>query len=103
MTFFVSLKYSFFLKFFTLYLVDVRVLSGVANLASKYDCSNPFSFRDMTFFVIFQNKISKKIKSIFLQNMKNRNPVVGRYQSIFRGLRTLPPIMTAQVAVDFEI
>ena len=25
-------------------------LSGNANLASKYDCSNPCSFRDMTFF-----------------------------------------------------
>ena len=29
------------------------VHSGVANLESNYDCSNPFSFRDMAFFMIF--------------------------------------------------
>ena len=33
----------------TLYLVAVRVLSGVANLASKSHFSNSCSFRDMTF------------------------------------------------------
>ena len=30
----------------------VKVLSGVANPASKYDCSMPFSFRDMTVYMI---------------------------------------------------
>ena len=41
-----------------------RVLLRFANLASKYDCSNPFSFRDVTFFVIFflQN-YSKKLST----------------------------------------
>ena len=28
----------------------MRVLSGVANLASEYDCSNPCIFRDLAFF-----------------------------------------------------
>ena len=37
----------------------VRVLSGVANLASIFHFSNPFSFRDMTFFHDFFKKNSK--------------------------------------------
>ena len=39
----------------------MRVLSGVANLTSEYDCSSPFSFRDMTFFRFF-----KKISEILI-------------------------------------
>ena len=37
----------------------VRVLSRVANLAFDYGCSNPCSFRDMTFFWIFSNFFRK--------------------------------------------
>ena len=48
------------LKFPTLYLGPVRVLSKIANLASKYDCSLLCSFRDVTFFVIF----SKFLESV---------------------------------------
>ena len=39
--------------------VAVRGTPGVANLASKYDCSNPCSVRDMTFFVIFSKNFRK--------------------------------------------
>ena len=39
-----------------------RVLSGVASLASSYDCSTLCSFRDMTFFVIFLKVFSEKLK-----------------------------------------
>ena len=31
----------------------VKVYSGVVNLASKYECSNCFGFRDMAFFFVF--------------------------------------------------
>ena len=40
---------------------SVRVLSGVAIFASKNDCSNPCSFRDMTVFMIFSEFFKKKI------------------------------------------
>ena len=45
------------LNFSTLYWVAVKVHSGVENLASKYDCLNPFGFRDMAFFLFFFKKI----------------------------------------------
>ena len=48
------------LKFPTLLLGPLRVISKIANLASKYDCSNPCSFRDMMFFVIF-SKFSENL------------------------------------------
>ena len=37
----------------------LRELSGVASLASSYDCSNLCSFRDMTFFEIFSKGFQK--------------------------------------------
>ena len=42
-----------------LLLETVRVLSGVASFASKYDSSKSFSFRDVTFFVTFSKKFQK--------------------------------------------
>ena len=57
------------LKFPTLYLGPVRVLSKIANLASKYDCSILCSFQDVTFFVIFF-KFFRKCKLIIFQNLK---------------------------------
>ena len=38
----------------------LRGYSGIANLASKCDCVNAFSFRDVKFFLIFQ-KFSKNL------------------------------------------
>ena len=69
MTFFVfffqSFSVTFFLNFPTLYLDNVRVLSRIANLASKYNCSNPCSFRDMAFFVILKKSFSEKLNHFF--------------------------------------
>ena len=45
----------------TLYWGAVRVHSEVANRESNSDCSNPFDFRDMAFFMIFHVSF-KKIK-----------------------------------------
>ena len=45
-----DLKNSTTLKISILFLDFVRVISGVANLAFDYGCSNLCSFRDMTFF-----------------------------------------------------
>ena len=55
-----NLNLSFFLqilKFPMLVLGAARVLSRIANLASKYDCSIFFNFRDMTFFVVFSQNL----------------------------------------------
>ena len=51
----------------------IRVLSGVANLASHYDCSDPCSFRDITFVVIF----FKKLELFFCSKFEFLYPVVG--------------------------
>ena len=40
----------------------VRVLSGVANLAFDYGCSNPCSFRDMTIFLGFFPNFFRKLR-----------------------------------------
>ena len=40
------------LKFSTLFWPALRVKSAVAQLVSKYDCSNPFGFREMAFYMI---------------------------------------------------
>ena len=50
--------------------ITVRVLSRIANLASKYDCSNPCNFRDMTFFVVFSKKFQTTYVNFFSQNLK---------------------------------
>ena len=52
------------LKISILLLDIVRVLSGVANLASDYGCSTPCIFRDMTFFLAF----SKFFRNFRLKN-----------------------------------
>ena len=43
------------------------------------------------------------LESLSFSRFEITNPVVGGYQSILRGLRTLPPVMIAQVPVVFEI
>ena len=40
----------------------IRVYSGVANLASKYDNSNPLIFRDMAFLCFFFKFFFKKLR-----------------------------------------
>ena len=47
------------LKFSTLYLGAVRVVSMIASLASKYACANACSFRDMTSFYDFSLSFQK--------------------------------------------
>ena len=55
----------------------ISVPSRAKNLASNYDCSNPYGFRDIAFFMIFFPKnvdIKKLTKLDFLK------PIVGSYQ-----------------------
>ena len=65
---FSKISRNFFLKNFSIFeiltmqLGAVRVFSGVANFASNSHFSNPCSFRDMTFFMIFSNFFSKTPK-----------------------------------------
>ena len=58
------------LKFPTLKLGPVRVISKIGNLASKYDCSNPCSFRDVTLFVIFSKNFRKLKLLLVFENLK---------------------------------
>ena len=55
------LKNSKTLKISILLLELVRVLSGVANLAFEYGCSNLCSFQNMTFFLDFFKIFSKNL------------------------------------------
>ena len=48
------MSFLYLLKFFEK-LDTVRLLPGVANLASKCDCSNAFSFPGVTFFLSLKN------------------------------------------------
>ena len=80
----------------------LRVLSGIANLASNYDCSNPCSFRDMTIFVVFQ-KIFRKLIIIFFRKIWNSQPCSWVLSEYSQWLRILPPSMTAQFSVVLEI
>ena len=55
------------LNFTTLRLEAVRVPSGIVNLGSNNDCSNPFIFRGMTFYMIFKKKFRKLILEKWLK------------------------------------
>ena len=59
----------------------VRILEGVANLASAYDCSSLCSLRDMTLFVISKTVFRKhKFDVFFFQFfVEFPNPLVGRW------------------------
>ena len=77
------------------------VLSVLLRIAN-YDCSNPCTFWDMTFFVIFQKNFRKLIL-IFFRKSWNSQPcswVVSGYSKV---LQILPPNMTVQILVVFEI
>ena len=80
---FMNFIWLFFPKFPTLYLVPVRVLSKVANLACKYDCSKFCSFRDVTFFVVFF-KVFRKLIINFFAKSEIPNSVVGYCQSTIK-------------------
>ena len=81
----------------------VRVPLRVANLASDYSCSNPCSFRDMTFFLWISPNFSKKLKYKKFQKFVDLNPVIGICEGTIRGLQILPLNMAAQIVVVFEI
>ena len=68
----------------------VRELSGVANRACEYICSNPCSFGDMTFFRIFSKIFKKNLDVEKFKNLEDLNPVVGICEGTLRGLRNLP-------------
>ena len=55
------------MEFLTLKLGAVRVLSGVANVASKYECSIFCSFRDMALSLIFSRKKLENFNLNFLK------------------------------------
>ena len=91
------------MKFQSRWRGSVRVLSGVAVFASKYDCSNRCSFRDMRFFMIFSEIFKKKLDIEKFQNFEDLNPVIGICEGTLMGLLILPPNMSAQNLVVFEM
>ena len=77
------------MKFLILYLRAVKVLSGVADLASKYGCSNLCSSPKITFFfVILFQKIFRKLEFSFFSNFEIPISVVGGCQSTLRGCKS---------------
>ena len=91
------------LKFLTLYLGTVRVLSKIANLALKHDCSNPCSFRDM-FFLIF-SKSFLKTYMIFLKlifKIWNSQPCIWVLSDFSEELQILPTNMVVQNPCSFS-
>ena len=79
------------------------VLSGVANIASKYECSNSCSFRDITFFVIFSKKFLQNLNEIFFFKIWISQPCIWGLSDYPQGLQALALIMIAQIFVVFEI
>ena len=69
-------------KFPTLFLCAVRVLSIIANLASKYDSSNPCSF-EMTCFMIL-NFFLENLDFKQFKRMEIPNLVVGYFEGTLR-------------------
>ena len=74
------------LEFLNLKLGAVRVLSSVANLNFNFHFSNPCTFRDMSFLMIF----SKPFKTLSLQKIKfeDLRPEVGNCKSFLRTCRS---------------
>ena len=75
----------------------------MASFAFQNDCSNPYSFRDMTFFMIFSEIFKKNFDVKKFQNFEVINPVSGMCEGTLRGLRIWPLNMAAQILVLFEI
>ena len=94
------------LIFSTLKWGAARVHSGVANLASKCDCSNSFGFPEMAF-VIFSFFFSKIIDIKKLDTKTNRVWISQPYSGVLSGciqkLQIWSPTMTAQILLVFEI
>ena len=62
----------------------VKILSGVANLAFDYGCSNPCSFRDMTFFWIFFQIFTENLDLKNFRKLEIIISVVRLYQVTLR-------------------
>ena len=85
------------LEFLNLKLGAVRVLSSVANLNFNFLFSNPSTFRDTTFLMIFSKhlvfrKLNLKISDLKLKTVR-----------VFQDLQILPLNMTAQFFVGLEM
>ena len=91
-------KNSKFLKISILLLETVILLSGVANLASGCECSNPCTFRDIT---LFESKFFGELRYKNFQNMKLQSRIEA-LSGYSQELRILPPNMTAQNLVVFQ-
>ena len=79
-----------------------RILSGFANLGSENDCSSACSFRDVTSFRIF-SRFFKEIRYKKFHKIWNSHLYSKTLSEYSQELWFLPPIMTAQILVEFEI
>ena len=66
--------------------------SGVANLASKCDCSNSFGFREIAFSMIFSFFFSKILDIKKLSEHQFLNPIVGCCLGKIRGGKSGVPL-----------
>ena len=81
----------------------VRVLSGVANLASNSHFSNPSSFRDTMFFMIFFWKNFSKTLILKIPKRWRSQSCCCILWGYSQGFRILLLIMAAQIIVVFQI
>ena len=56
--------------------------------SSKYECSNPFAFREMSFFNDFFISFFKKFTYKKLIELEFRKPILGCYQGTFRDCKS---------------
>ena len=111
MTFFVILRkisrklYEFFSSLFE---IPKHIAGGYQSTLKGLRILPPFmtaqffcSFRDLTFFVVFQ-KVSENLTNFDLHNLKFPTMYLG-LSECSSGLRTVPPFMTAQLFVVFDI
>ena len=82
----------------------VRVFSRIENPASKYDCSNSFSFRDMTCFMISFN-VSENLEFKKFKRFEIRNLLVWLCECTSKSfkIQILRPNATAKMLLVFEI
>ena len=73
------------LNFSTLWWSAIRVRSRAGSLASIYDCSIFFGFREMAFFNDLFFFFFKKLRYKKLTELEFLNPIVGCYQGKFEG------------------
>ena len=88
--------------FYRVWIKQPNIDLGVASLASNFECPNHLSERDKTIFEILPKYFRNFRKQINYKSWSSQS-CSGVLSEYYQGLRVLPPNMTAQIIVVFEI